>query len=186
MKLTDKQINIIARKVAENLGQPLPVTNKPAGGTTGQDFRHTVFASPADGIFATIDEAVAAAEEAFLRFSALKLEKRAQIIASKLPQLEPGQSPGLAWDITAVTNLRDVGGDLDFGWRLDELLSAHAGLLRSWEQGDLPGRQRLREGSGRWHHGTVLRTDEYPGVDRCGGGRPSGRRLAAFGRVRPG
>lgn len=79
MKLTEEQIQIIARKVAENLGQegkssPAPGFPAPQNPAASVQYR--------EGIFANIEEAVAAAEEAFRHFSALKLEKRDEIIAS--------------------------------------------------------------------------------------------------------
>jgi acyl-CoA reductase-like NAD-dependent aldehyde dehydrogenase len=82
MKLTDEQINILARKVAENLGHKFPDS---AAETPRENGSHSKSSTPIyqmEGIFATIDEAVAAAEEAFQRFSAIKLEKRDEIIAS--------------------------------------------------------------------------------------------------------
>lgn len=79
MKLTEEQIQIIARKVAENLGQEWKSSPAP-GFPAPQNPAASVPYS--EGVFATIDEAVAAAEEAFRRFSALKLEKRDEIIAS--------------------------------------------------------------------------------------------------------
>ncbi len=74
MKLTDEQIQIIAQKVAANLGQSLPASPSAAPQAASAPAR--------EGIFNTIDEAVAAAEMAFQQFSTMPLERRDAIIAS--------------------------------------------------------------------------------------------------------
>ena len=84
MKLSDEQIRALADAVARNLGltpdgpaaaaSPSPGGDGSAESGTGIALR--------DGIFTTIDAAVAAAEEAFQAFSAMKLERRDAIIAA--------------------------------------------------------------------------------------------------------
>jgi len=78
MKLTDQDIEAIARRIAGDIGgrsetpasAPAPAAAAPA--------------VPADavGVFATVDEAVAAAKAAFPVYSALSLEKRGAVIAN--------------------------------------------------------------------------------------------------------
>ncbi|NLB66476.1 MAG: aldehyde dehydrogenase EutE [Lentisphaerae bacterium] len=81
MKLTDQDIEAIARRIAGDLrGAPAPAAPPPAAASAPA-------ASPADygdamGVFNTVDEAVAAARAAFPVFSALSIEKRAAVIAS--------------------------------------------------------------------------------------------------------
>ncbi len=81
-KLTEEQIQIIARRVAENLGQPLSATRSSAPEMQFADGRSRYSHSLNDGVFNTIDDAVNAAREAFHRFSAMPLEKRVEIIAA--------------------------------------------------------------------------------------------------------
>ncbi len=76
-KLSDEQIQQIARRVAENLGVPL--RNAPAGAASPDK---KPGAAHGEGIFPTVDAAVSAAEQAFQRFSAMTLEARDKIIAS--------------------------------------------------------------------------------------------------------
>ncbi len=81
MKLTPEQIDIIARKVAQNLGQsvsPVPVAASGFASSSSD-------VDPAelrDGIFASVDEAVKAAGVAFQKYSQLPLKKRNEIISS--------------------------------------------------------------------------------------------------------
>ena len=79
MKLTDQDIEAIARRIAGDLRSsaapaasrsPAPAAGAAAGG------------SDALGVFATVDQAVAAAKAAFPVFANLDLSKRAKVIAS--------------------------------------------------------------------------------------------------------
>jgi acyl-CoA reductase-like NAD-dependent aldehyde dehydrogenase len=72
-RLTDQEIEAIARKIVADLGgQPAPkAAAAPAGMSPDRDL----------GIFATVDEAVKAAKEAQPKFVALPLSTRAKIIA---------------------------------------------------------------------------------------------------------
>ena len=76
-KLTDEQIQLIAQRVAENLG--VSFNNAPKSEPAS---RPTSGVITGDGIFTTVDEAVQAAENAFQQFSKMKLETREKIIAS--------------------------------------------------------------------------------------------------------
>ncbi len=104
MKLTEEQIQIIARKVAENLGQEWKSAPAPGFPAPQNPAASTQYS---EGVFAAIDEAVAAADEAFRRFSALKLEKRDEIIAGiRRDMLENAEL--LAWEAHAETGLGRV------------------------------------------------------------------------------
>lgn len=81
MKLTEQQIEIIARRVAENFGQSLPGGSAPESPAVPAASA-TAAIQHRDGIFATIDEAVQAAEAAFQRYSTMTLEQRGAIIAA--------------------------------------------------------------------------------------------------------
>ncbi len=77
--LTDRQVDRIATRLAERLTGRTAAT-APGGGPT-------LVASPAagelgEGIFATVDDAVAAARDAFHHLDALSLEQRTTIIAA--------------------------------------------------------------------------------------------------------
>jgi aldehyde dehydrogenase len=77
MKLTDQDIEAIARKIAGDLqggGAPAPVA------APGPVSVPSAASAGGMGIFATVDEAVAAAKAAFPVFSALPLEERGKII----------------------------------------------------------------------------------------------------------
>ena len=79
MKLTQEQIDIIAKKVAANLGQKLPSTPAPPASSSESGFNSPFLG---DGVFNTIDEAVNAATTAFQKFSEKSLDVRDKIIAS--------------------------------------------------------------------------------------------------------
>ena len=74
MQLTEEQIQQIVQRVAEKLGAGSP--------DTGSERQVVPAQQLGDGIFATVDEAVAAATEAQRRLMALSLEQRNRIIAS--------------------------------------------------------------------------------------------------------
>ena len=75
MKLTDQDIEAIARRIAGDLrGAPAPAAAAPAA--------PAAFADGAMGVFRTVDEAVAAARAAFPVFANLSLAKRGQVIES--------------------------------------------------------------------------------------------------------
>ncbi len=80
MKLTDQDIEAIARRIAGDLrGSPAPAPSAaPAPAPTAP----ASIADGALGVFKTVDEAVAAAKAAFPIFSNLCLSKRGQIIES--------------------------------------------------------------------------------------------------------
>ncbi|RMG33456.1 MAG: aldehyde dehydrogenase family protein, partial [Methanobacteriota archaeon] len=81
MKLTQEQIEIIARKVAQNLTQG----KQPE---MSSSLSSSAIPSPppvedlGDGIFASVDTAVKAADEAFQKYSQLPLKTRDRIIAN--------------------------------------------------------------------------------------------------------
>lgn len=78
MKLTDQDIEAIARRIAGDLrGSPAPA---PAAAPAAASAPAASFAEGAMGIFKTVDDAVAAAKAAFPVFSNLSLEKRGRII----------------------------------------------------------------------------------------------------------
>lgn len=76
-RLSDQQIDLIASRLAERLGAPAP-----APSTVRRPEAVPTPARLGEGIFATVDEAVAAAGEAFRRLDALSFEARQGIIAS--------------------------------------------------------------------------------------------------------
>ena len=76
MKLTDQDIEAIARRIAGDLrGAPAAAAAAPAAAPAA-------FAAGAMGVFRTVDEAVAAARAAFPVFANLSLAKRGQVIES--------------------------------------------------------------------------------------------------------
>ena len=76
MKLTDQDIEAIARRIAGDLrGAPAPAAAAPAAAPAA-------FAAGTMGVFRTVDEAVAAARAAFPVFANLSLAKRGQVIES--------------------------------------------------------------------------------------------------------
>ncbi len=78
--LSDQQVDLIATRLAERLGTPQ------AARTTNAAVSHAPSVAPratlGEGIFATVDDAVAAARIAFEQFDGASLETRQQIIAS--------------------------------------------------------------------------------------------------------
>ncbi len=79
MKLTDQDIEAIARRIAGDLrGAPAPAAAAPAAAPAAP----AAFADGAMGVFRTVDEAVAAARAAFPVFANLSLAKRGQVIES--------------------------------------------------------------------------------------------------------
>ena len=80
MKLTDQDIEAIARRIAGDLGggsaAPAAAPAAPPSAAAPSIPSGTV------GVFATVDEAVAAAKAAFPVFSALPLSRREQVIQS--------------------------------------------------------------------------------------------------------
>jgi len=83
-KLTDQDIEVIARKIAAELNGPRASADSGNGSPPAPAAQPPVEASTnlELGVFATIDEAVKAAQAAFIRFSALPLSTRGQIIAA--------------------------------------------------------------------------------------------------------
>ena len=81
MKLTDQDIEAIARRIAGDLrGAPAPA---PAAAPAASPAAAVAsFAEGTMGVFKTVDEATAAAKAAFPVFSSLCLSKRAKIIES--------------------------------------------------------------------------------------------------------
>ena len=78
--ISDRQVDIIATRLAARMsGSPSPVPAKP-------DLPRAPVSTPrealGDGVFATVDDAVDAAAQAFLDFDGISLEGRKQIIAS--------------------------------------------------------------------------------------------------------
>lgn len=79
MKLTQEQIDSIARRVAANLGQKLPDASAASSESSNSGFNSAFLG---DGIFNTIDEAVQAAGTAYQQFSEMSLEIRDSLIAN--------------------------------------------------------------------------------------------------------
>ncbi len=78
--LTDRQVDIIATRLAERLrGAPV---RDPQAATVSTPPPTVVRAELGEGVFATIDDAVAAAGEAFRELDAMSLEARSNIIAA--------------------------------------------------------------------------------------------------------
>lgn len=73
-RLTDRQVDLIAARLAQRLGA--------SGGTAPRPPAPSAAVDLGEGIFATVDEAVAAAREAFRRLDGMTLESREAIIAS--------------------------------------------------------------------------------------------------------
>ena len=74
MKLSDQDIEAIARRIAADLGaKPAPAPAAPAGASAPQ---------PGMGVFAQVGEAVAAAQQAFQALNALPLDTRKKIVAA--------------------------------------------------------------------------------------------------------
>jgi len=81
MKLTDQDLEAIAQRIASDMGNapaPAPAASAPAAAPA--PVAPAPVASGGMGVFATVDEAVTAAQKAFPVFSGLPLEKRGQII----------------------------------------------------------------------------------------------------------
>ncbi len=74
--LTNEQVDLIARQLAGRLGGGGAVT-EPATAAP-----RTVFVTSNEGVYATVDECVAAARQAFLDLQDLSLAKRTEIIAA--------------------------------------------------------------------------------------------------------
>ncbi len=74
--LSERQVDLIATRLAERLGKPQPVQRPEAPRAAAPR------ATLGEGIFATVDDAVAAARVAFEQFDGASLETRQQIIAS--------------------------------------------------------------------------------------------------------
>jgi propionaldehyde dehydrogenase len=81
MPLTDNQVDAIARKVLERMvkGGEAPTLSAPQLSAPQLSAVATGGQLPA-GVFRSIDECVAAAQESFKRFSALGIEKRKQLV----------------------------------------------------------------------------------------------------------
>jgi acyl-CoA reductase-like NAD-dependent aldehyde dehydrogenase len=80
LRLTDDEVDLIASRLAERLGAG--VAPAAAIRATGEASSQTPAAALGEGIFTTVDEAVAAAGEAFRQLDGLTLEGRRAIIAS--------------------------------------------------------------------------------------------------------
>ena len=104
--LSDTQIDAIARLVAERLGSGSTAALPPAIKPAVQESLARGGALPM-GVFRTIDECVAAAQEAFPKFAKLGLEKRKTIIASVRESMM-AHAIGLARDAQEETGLGRV------------------------------------------------------------------------------
>lgn len=103
-RLTDREIEEIARRIAANLGSGA----KPAPAAAGT--LPTPAGSPlAMGVFTTIDEAVRASRTAQLQFVALKLEHRARIIEAMRAAMRENESvlAKAAWEETGLGRFED-------------------------------------------------------------------------------
>jgi len=76
--LSDRQVDLIATRLAERLGNPQAAATTPVRRAPAVAPR----AALGEGIFATVDDAVAAARTAFEQFDGASLEARQRIIAS--------------------------------------------------------------------------------------------------------
>ncbi len=83
--LSDRQVDIIATRLAERLGAPAVTSRNKAGGTVTA-LPHAPAIAPRDalgeGVFATVDDAVEAAGIAFRAFEGMTLQARHQVIDS--------------------------------------------------------------------------------------------------------
>ena len=90
--LSDQQVDIIATRLAARLSAPLPVGTKPttAHSTTQSTTQRTTLGTPAvaprptlgEGVFATVDDAVAAAAIAYRELDGMSLEGRQKIVTA--------------------------------------------------------------------------------------------------------
>jgi acyl-CoA reductase-like NAD-dependent aldehyde dehydrogenase len=84
MRISDQQVDIIATRLAERLSSPLAAGTKPA--TVHSTAQSTPAIAPrptlGEGIFATVDEAVAAAASAYRELDGMSLEGREKIITA--------------------------------------------------------------------------------------------------------
>ena len=82
--LSDRQVDIIATRLAERMSGAQPATPGPTSSTAAP--RPATPSAPrealGDGVFATVDDAVDAANTAFREFDGMSLERRQNIIAS--------------------------------------------------------------------------------------------------------
>jgi acyl-CoA reductase-like NAD-dependent aldehyde dehydrogenase len=114
-RLTDQQVELIARQLAGRLGAGTP----PPPGPLAQPAAR-VAAAPAvvrapapaagrDGVFATVDECVAAARKAFEDLNAMTLSKRTEIIAAirERMRLEGADLARHAWQETGLGRYED-------------------------------------------------------------------------------
>ncbi|MBU1909902.1 MAG: aldehyde dehydrogenase family protein, partial [Verrucomicrobia bacterium] len=76
--LSDRDIEVIARQIAQQLGggAPAPGTSAP------RKEEPSTAAQPELGVYAGIEEAVKAAQQAFPKYAALSLQARGRIIAA--------------------------------------------------------------------------------------------------------
>ena len=76
-RLTDQEIDAIARRIASEISGQAPAAAAPAASAAPAE----PAADPSLGIYSTIEEAIAAAKQTFPKFCALPLETRNRIIA---------------------------------------------------------------------------------------------------------
>lgn len=104
-RLTDQEIDEIARRIASEIGRGANPAEALATASRGD----TPAVRPSLGIFATIDEAVAAAKAAQPKFTALKLAQRAAIIESMRQAMRENGSAlaRAAWEETGLGRYED-------------------------------------------------------------------------------
>ena len=132
MKLTDQDIEAIARRIAGDLrGSPAPA---PAAAPAAAPAPAAAFAEGAMGVFKTVDEATAAAKAAFPVFSNLCLSKRAQIIEN-IRAVAHGHNTIGAARVLGNRYYLDTGGWMD-GRGHFSLLQLDTLELQRWPRAD--------------------------------------------------
>ncbi len=115
-RLTDAQVDRIARELAGRLGATPPATSAPVGAsapapTPAPAPRDVPLAQPqpGDGVFETVDECVAAARAAFEALDAMTLAKRHEIVAAirEAMHREGDALARLAWEETGLGRYED-------------------------------------------------------------------------------
>ncbi|MDH3778866.1 MAG: aldehyde dehydrogenase family protein, partial [Gammaproteobacteria bacterium] len=80
--LSDRQVDIIATRLAERMSAPASPAKRPAAAAPRRVSTSAPREALGDGVFATVDDAVDAAATAFRELDGMSLEGRQKIIAS--------------------------------------------------------------------------------------------------------
>ena len=118
-RLTDQQIDLIARELAGRLGRgtsPVPPAGSPftPSGGAAAPMQGTIYAAAplpvgGDGVFETLDQCVAAARRAFTELQGMSLSKREEIIAAyrAAMRLQGADLARQAWQETGLGRAED-------------------------------------------------------------------------------